>query len=91
MKRRYKHAELTERITGVFYNVYNELGFGFLESVYEEAMALAFKERGINFQRQVSVPIWFHGQKIGSYNADIVVDELVLVEAKGLQNARACS
>ncbi len=81
-ERRYKHAELTEKIIGIFYDVYNELGFGFLESVYEEAMALAFKERGINFQRQVSIPVWFHGQKIGSYDADIVVDGLVLVELK---------
>ena len=81
-ERRYKHTELTEKIIGIFYDVYNELGFGFLESVYEEAMALAFKERGISFQRQVSVPVWFHGHEIGSYTADIVVDGLVLVELK---------
>ncbi len=81
-ERRYKHTELTERIIGIFYDVYNELGFGFLESVHEEAMALAFKEQGINFQKQVSVPVWFHGQKIGSYDADIVVDGLVLIELK---------
>ena len=42
-ERRYKHSELTEQIIGVFYDVYNELGFGFLEKVYEEAMALALK------------------------------------------------
>jgi GxxExxY protein len=45
-------------------------------------MAVAFKERDISFQRQVSVPVWFHGQKIGCYDADIVVDGLVLVELK---------
>ncbi len=81
-ERRYKHTELTEKIIGIFYDVYNELGFGFLESVYEEAMALAFKERGISFQRQVSVPVWSHGHEIGSYTADIVVDGLVLGELK---------
>jgi hypothetical protein len=48
-ERRYKYSELTEQIIGIFYGVYNELGFGFLEKVYEEAMALALKERGINF------------------------------------------
>jgi GxxExxY protein len=81
-ERRYKHSELTEQIIGIFYDVYNELGFGFLEKVYEEAMTVAFKERGINFQRQVSIPVWFHGQAIGSYDADLVVNGLVLLELK---------
>jgi GxxExxY protein len=81
-ERRYKHSELTEQIIGIFYDVYNELGFGFLEKVYEEAMTVAFKERGINFQRQVSIPVWFHEQAIGSYDADLVVNGLVLLELK---------
>jgi GxxExxY protein len=80
--RRYKYSELTEQIIGIFYEVYNELGFGFLEKVYEEAMAVAFKERGINFQRQVPIPVWFHGQIIGSYDADLVVNGVVLLELK---------
>jgi len=81
-ERRYKYSELTEQIIGIFYDVYNELGFGFLEKVYEEAMAVAFKERGINFQQQVPIPIWFHGQIIGSYDADLVVNRVVLLELK---------
>ena len=81
-ERRYKYSELTEQIIGIFYEVYNELGFGFLEKVYEEAMALALKERGIEFRQQVPIPVWFPGQTIGSYDADLTVGGIVLVELK---------
>lgn len=80
-ERRYKYSELTEQIIEVFYDLYNELGFGFLEKVYDQAMALALKERGINFQQQVPIPVWFHGQTIGSYDADLI-GGVVLVELK---------
>ncbi|HEV8490769.1 MAG TPA: GxxExxY protein [Candidatus Angelobacter sp.] len=73
---------MTEQIIGIFYDVYNELGFGFLEKVYEEAMAIALKERGIEFSQQVPVPVWFHGQTIGSYDADLIAGRVVLVELK---------
>jgi GxxExxY protein len=79
-ERRYKHSELTEQIIGIFYEVYNELGAGFLEKVYEEAMAIAFQERSLQFEKQV--PVWFHGHQIGSYDADLVVGGVVLVELK---------
>ncbi|HEU5415075.1 MAG TPA: GxxExxY protein [Candidatus Angelobacter sp.] len=81
-ERRYKHSELTEKIIGVFYDVYNELGFGFLESVYESAMALALTEQGLSFERPVSIPVYFHNQKIGAYDADLLVGGLVLLELK---------
>lgn len=81
-ERRYKHSELTEQIIGIFYEVYNELGAGFLEKVYEEAMAIAFQERSLQFEKQVPVPVWFHGHQIGSYDADLVVGGVVLVELK---------
>ncbi|HWF03727.1 MAG TPA: GxxExxY protein [Candidatus Angelobacter sp.] len=73
---------MTEQIIGIFYEVYNELGVGFLEKVYEEAMAASLKERGISFQKQVPIPVWFHGQTIGSYDAGLVVNGVVLVELK---------
>jgi GxxExxY protein len=81
-ERRYKYSDLTEQIIGVFYDVYNELGFGFLESVYEQAMAVCFRERGVSFKQQVAVPVWFHDQKIGAYDADLLVCDTVLVELK---------
>ena len=52
-----KHAELTEILIGTFFAVYNELGHGFLESVYEQAFAIALAENGIFFERQIAVPV----------------------------------
>lgn len=77
-----KHLHLTEKIIHTFYDVYNELGFGFLESVYEEAMAVALGEAGVRVARQVSLPVYFRGRKVRDFRADIIVDELVLLELK---------
>jgi GxxExxY protein len=79
-----KQEELTQKIIGVFYSVYNELGHGFLESVYEEAMILSLQEAGLKVDRQLAVPVWFHGKKIGDFRADIVVNQLVLLELKAI-------
>ena len=57
-----KYSELTERIIGVFFDVYNELGFGFLESTYSTAMMLALRDCGLQVARQVAIPVWFRGK-----------------------------
>ena len=77
-----KHWDLCHRIVEVFYAVYNELGFGFLEAVYEEALAMSLKEAGFTVTRQVETPIWFHGVNIGHYKADLIVNGVVLIELK---------
>jgi len=77
-----KHGDLTDKLIGIFFSVYNELGHGFLESVYEEAISLALGESGIFFQRQMAVPVWFHERKIGDFRADLLVDGKVIVELK---------
>ena len=77
-----KHSELTEKIIGVFYAVYNELGYGFLESTYAEAMVIAFEDAGLKVAREVSVPVWFRGRKAGQYFADLLVEGTVLLELK---------
>ena len=69
-ERRYKHSELTEKIIGIFYDVYNELGFGFLESVYESAMAVAFTEPGLYLSAKYQSRC-IHHQQIGAYDADL--------------------
>jgi GxxExxY protein len=79
---RLKHSELTDRIIGVFYDVYNELGHGFLESTYAEAMAVALRDEGLSATREVSVPVWFRGTKVGQYFADLAVNDIVLLELK---------
>ncbi len=76
------HSELTEKIIGLFYEVYNELGHGFLESVYEQALSIAFAEREMFFQRQVAVPVWFRGHQVGDFRADLLVQDRVIVELK---------
>jgi len=77
-----KHAALTEKIIGVFYDVYNELGYGFLESVYEASLALALEQAGLVVERQVAIPVWFRGQKVGEFRGDLRVNGLVLLELK---------
>ena len=69
-----KYSELTERVIGVFFDVYNELGFGFLESTYSTAMMLALQDCGLEVARQVAIPVWFRGKKIGPYFGDILVE-----------------
>src|SRR5438034_9362837 len=75
-------GDLTAKIIGVFYDVYNELGYGFLESVYQEALVMALREAGLAVQCQVPVPVWFRRQKVGDFSADILVEKKALVELK---------
>ena len=77
-----KHGELTDRIIGIFYDVYNELGYGFLESVYEESLLIALREVGLTVDRQVPVPVWFRDHKVGDFRADLLVENRVLLELK---------
>jgi len=73
---------LTERIIEVFYEVYNELGYGFVESVYARAMAIALDQRGLEAASEAIVPVSFRGQSIGSFRADLVVEQKVVLEFK---------
>ena len=77
-----KHEQLTEKVIGIFYDVYNELGYGFLESVYEESMVIALREAGLLVDRQVPVPVWFRDHRVGEFRADLLVDKIVLLELK---------
>ena len=77
-----KHSDLTDKIIGVFYDVYNELGHGFLESTYAEALSVALQETGLSAAREVPVPVWFRGKKVGQYYADLIVEDVVLLELK---------
>jgi GxxExxY protein len=86
----FKYAEVTGEIIGIFYDVYNELGYGFLESVYEESLVIALRQAGLIVNRQVPLPVWFRKQKVGEFRADVTVENCVLLElkcAKGLDPA----
>jgi GxxExxY protein len=78
----YKHSELSEMIIGVFYDVYNELGYGFLESVYRNSLQLALLGKGLQIQIEVAVPVFFRAKNVGNFRADMVVNECVLLELK---------
>src|SRR4051812_1771220 len=66
------HEEVTERIIRIFYAVYNELGYGFLEKVCQRAMVISLAEAGLAVEENVRFEVWFRGQLIGEFIADIV-------------------
>ncbi len=78
----FKHGEITEKIIGVFYQVYNELGHGFLESVYQKSLQIALNSIGLKAVTQIEIPVWFRGQQVGDFSADLLVDNCVLIELK---------
>jgi len=77
-----KHKELTDKIIGVFYEVYNELGHGFLESVYERAIAIALSQAGMQVERQLPLEVTFRGHVVGDFRADLIVERSVILELK---------
>ncbi len=81
-----QHADLTEKIIGAFYGVYNELEPGFLESVYKRSMAIALTEIGLKVDVEPAIEVRFHGQIVGDFRADIVVEDRVLLELKALRH-----
>lgn len=74
--------DLTERIIGAYYAVYNELGAGFLESVYESALALALQDAGLLVVRQAPIEVRFRGQLVGEFRADMLVNQCIIIEIK---------
>jgi len=79
------HRDLTDTIIRVFYDVYNELGFGFLESIYEEAIVVALREAGLRVEQQVPIPVWFRGRSLGTFEADLLVNGFVIIELKAVK------
>ena len=84
--RRYKHEDLTKKIIGTFYEVYNELGFGFLESVYCEAMDIALRTGGLRVDKEFALQARFRGQIIGVFRVDLLVNGCVLTELKATRS-----
>ena len=80
-----KHRETTEKILKGFYEAYNELGHGFLESVYEKALSIVLAGYGLQVERQKDISVSFRGQQIGDFRADLVVNDKVIVEIKAVR------
>lgn len=83
-----EHSELTDKIIRAFYNVYNELGYGFLEKVYENAMLVEMKDLGLSVEHQCPIEVYYSGVAVGSYTADIIVEGKVIVELKAAETLR---
>ena len=80
--RDYPHAELSAVVIGAFYETYNALGFGFLESVYENAFLVQLEHCGLRVERQRPIVVRYRGRIVGEFRADLVVEEQLLVEIK---------
>lgn len=83
------HGETTEAILGAFFSVHAELGVGFLESVYANALSVALRQAGFSVVREAPFEIYFRGVLIGRYRADMVVDSKVVVEVKTTRSIEA--
>lgn len=80
-----KHIELTREIIGSFYDVYNSLGYGFLEKVYENALAIELGIKGFYVEQQKPIQVYYRQEVVGEYFADLVVNSLVIVEIKAVR------
>jgi GxxExxY protein len=78
--------QLSDIIIGCAYKVHRELGSGFLEKVYENALRLELEEVGLSVRQQVPIPVHYKGRVVGEYFADLVVDERIIIEIKAVQN-----
>mgnify|MGYP001161893566 CR=1 FL=1 len=80
----YKYKSLTRKIIKGYYEVYNELGPGFLESVYENALQHILAEYGLKVKNQIPINVYFKGKEVGRFKADLIIENKVLVELKAV-------
>jgi len=80
-----KHEELTDKVIGCAYKVYNIMGFGFLESVYEKCLLIELKKAGIDAETQKDILVQYEGYIVGEFKADILVNDAIIVELKSVR------
>lgn len=80
-----EYKELTERIIGCAYRVYNRMGFGFLESVYEKCMLIELRKAGLDTESQQPIRVQYDGEVVGDFIADILVSDTVILELKSVR------
>ena len=76
------HKELTDEIIKTFFDVYNELGYGFLEKVYQNSLYIELKSRGFYVEAQKQIKVHYKGTEVGEYYADLIVNDLIILELK---------
>ena len=82
------HEEITEKIIQAFYKVNNTLGHGFIEKVYENALAIELRKMGFNVSQQKKIKVYYEGEEVGDYESDLTVNDLVIVETKAKESLR---
>lgn len=80
-----KHAEVTEKIIQAFFQVYNNLGYGFSEKVYQNALVLELAKLELEVEPQRKIEVYYHGRLVGEYYADVLVNSVVIVELKAVR------
>ena len=85
-KDEYKHQELTNKIINSFYRVYNELGFGFLERVYQNALKLDLESQGLFVEVHKPIKVYYRDNLVGEYYADLLINDLVILELKAIEH-----
>ena len=80
-----QYEELTAKIIGCAYHVYNEMGFGYLESVYEKCLLIALRKVGLRAEAQKPITVYYEGEIVGEFFADILVEDLIIVELKSVR------
>jgi len=81
-----KHEELTEKIIGSAYKVYNTLGFGFLESVYKKSMGIELMKNNLKFEEEKPLKVFYEGNVVGDFYVDLLIEDEIVVELKSVQN-----
>jgi len=82
------HQGTTSIIIGYFYHVYNKLGYGFLEKVYENALYLELIHNGLNCRKQVPITVFYKENTVGDYYADLIVNDEIIIELKSAEGLR---
>lgn len=80
-----KHELLTEKIIQAFYKVYNTLGYGFLEKVYQNAMFIELINIGFKVEKEKRILVYYFGNIVGDYNVDLIVEDIVAIELKAIE------
>ena len=80
-----EYKELTEKIIGCAYRVYNKMGFGYLESVYEKCMLIELRKAGFDIESQKPIRVEYEGEVVGDFIADILVNDTVILELKSVR------
>ena len=79
------HRDLTDVILKTFYEVYNELGYGFLERVYQNALYIELKNKGLEVVPQKKIKVYYRGNVVGDYYADLIVEDRIILELKAVE------